>query len=31
MSYQFIHNHRNEFNLEVMVRMLNVSKSGFYD
>ncbi len=31
MTYQFIHDHRNEFNLEVMFRMLEVSKSGFYD
>ena len=31
MSYQFIDDHRLEFDLEVMVRMLEVSKSGFYD
>lgn len=31
MSYQFIHDHRTEFNLDVMLRMLEVSKSGFYD
>jgi putative transposase len=31
MRYQFIQNHRTEFDLEVMVRMLEVSRSGFYD
>ena len=31
MRYQFIQNHSNEFDLETMCRMLEVSKSGFYD
>jgi putative transposase len=31
MRYQFIYDHRLEFDLEVMVRMLEVSRSGFYD
>ena len=31
MRYQFIDDQRLEFDLEVMVRMLEVSKSGFYD
>ena len=31
MKYQFIQNHRNDFSLEIMVRMLEVSKSGFHD
>jgi hypothetical protein len=31
MRYQFIDDHRLEFDLEVMVRMLEVSRSGFYD
>ncbi len=31
MRYQFIQNHRTEFDLEVMVRMLEVSRSGFYN
>jgi putative transposase len=31
MSYQFIDDHRLEFDVELMIRMLEVSKSGFYD
>ena len=31
MKYQFIHDHRSEFEFEIMLRMLEVSKSGFYD
>jgi hypothetical protein len=31
MRYQFIQTHQAEFDLEVMVRMLKVSRSGFYD
>ena len=31
MKYRFIQNHRNDFSLEIMVRMLEVSKSGFHD
>lgn len=31
MRYAFIQTHSNEFDLEIMVRMLEVSKSGFYD
>jgi putative transposase len=31
VRYRFIQNYRDEFDLEVMLRMLKVSKSGFYD
>lgn len=31
MKFQFIHDHRTEFEFEIMLRMLEVSKSGFYD
>ena len=31
MRYQFIQNHQAEFNLALMLRMLEVSRSGFYD
>jgi putative transposase len=31
VRFKFIHEHREEFNLEVMLRMLEVSKSGYYE
>ena len=31
MRYQFIQNHQAEFNFALMLRMLEVSRSGFYD
>ena len=31
MRYQFIQNHQAEFKLALMLRMLEVSSSGFYD
>ena len=31
MRFKFIHEHREEFNLEIMLRMLKVSKSGYYE
>jgi hypothetical protein len=31
MRYQFIQDHQAEFNLALMLRMLEVSSSGFYD
>jgi putative transposase len=30
LKFKFIQEHRQEFNLEIMCRMLEVSKSGFY-
>lgn len=30
MRFQFIHEHRSEFNLEIMCRVLEVSKSGYF-
>jgi putative transposase len=31
VRFKFIHEHREEFNLEIMVRVLEVSKGGFYE
>ena len=31
MRFKFIHEHREEFNLEIMLRVLEVSKGGYYE
>jgi putative transposase len=31
VRFEFIHEHREEFNLEIMLRVLEVSKGGFYE
>ena len=31
MRFKFIHEHREEFKLEIMLRVLEVSKGGFYE
>ena len=31
MRFKFIHEHREEFNLDIMLRVLEVSKGGYYE